>query len=114
MKKGALLIPQRAVRDVQGLHEVGVVGGGDTVELRKVEVAERVGPLWIISQGLKPDDRIIIEGLDKVRAGEKVKPLPADPEPAAPMGRSTPAAAPPAPAPPAAESTAPPARSQRK
>ena len=79
-----------------------------------VQVGERVGSLWIIAQGLKPGERVIVEGLDKVRVGEKVKAMPADPEPAAPMGKSTPAPAPPAPAPPAAESTAPPARSQKK
>jgi membrane fusion protein, multidrug efflux system len=117
-KKGALLIPQRAVRDVQGLHEVGVVGGGDTVELRKVEVAERVGPLWIISQGLKPDERVITEGLDKVRAGEKVKALPADPEPASAKPQPgaapiVPPAAPPA-SPPTGQPRAPATGSQPK
>jgi membrane fusion protein, multidrug efflux system len=119
LKKGALLIPQRAVRDVQGQHEVGVVGADDTVDIRKVELAERVGPLWIVTQGLKPGDRIIVEGLDKVRQGEKVKPQPADPEPATfgtqPVSTpATPAPATPAPAAPAAEKSAPAARSQPK
>jgi len=112
LRKGALLVPQRAVREVQGNYEIGVVSADESVDLRKVQVGERVGSLWIVGQGLKPGERVIVEGLDKVRVGEKVKAMPADPEPAAPMGRSTPA--PPAPAPPAAESTAPPARSQRK
>jgi membrane fusion protein (multidrug efflux system) len=114
LRKGALLVPQRAVREVQGNYEIGVVSADESVDLRKVQVGERVGSLWIIAQGLKPGERVIVEGLDKVRVGEKVKAMPADPEPAAPMGRSTPAPAPPAPAPPAAESTVPPARSQRK
>ena len=114
LRKGALLVPQRAVREVQGNYEIGVVSADESVDLRKVQVGERVGSLWIIAQGLKPGERVIVEGLDKVRVGEKVKAMPADPEPAAPMGRSTPAPAPAAPAPPAAESTAPPARNQRK
>lgn len=114
LRKGALLVPQRAVREIQGNHEVGVVSADESVDIRKVQVGERVGSLWVIAQGLKPGERVIVEGLDKVRVGEKVKAMPADPEPAAPMGRSTPAPAPPAPAPPAAESTAPPARSQKK
>jgi membrane fusion protein (multidrug efflux system) len=114
LRKGALLVPQRAVREIQGNYEVGVVGADESVDVRKVQVGERVGSLWIIAQGLKPGERVIVEGLDKVRVGEKVKATPADPEPTAPMGRSTPAPAPPAPAPPAAESTAPPARNQRK
>ena len=73
LKKNALLIPQRAVRDLQGIHEVGVVGTDEAVDLRKVKVGDRVGSLWIIEQGLKPNERVIVEGLDKVRAGEKVK-----------------------------------------
>ena len=93
---------------------VGVVSADESVDVRKVQVGDRVGSLWIIAQGLKPGERVIVEGLDKVKAGEKVKAMPADPEPAAPMGRSTPAAAPPTPAAPAPQSTAPPARSPRK
>ena len=96
-----------SLREVQGLHEVGVVGPGDTVDIRKVQVADRVGSLWIIAQGLKPDDRVIVEGLDKVRAGEKIKPLPADPEPAS--ARPLPGATPVAPlaSPPTGQSSAP-------
>jgi membrane fusion protein, multidrug efflux system len=74
VKKGALLIPQRAVQDLQGVHQVAVVGADETVDLRKVQVGERVGSLWIIGQGLKPGERVVVEGIDKVRAGQKVKP----------------------------------------
>jgi membrane fusion protein (multidrug efflux system) len=76
-RKGALLVPQRAVQDVQGVHQVAVVGADETVDLRKVQVGERVGPLWIIGQGLKPGERVIVEGNDRVKAGQKVKPTPA-------------------------------------
>jgi membrane fusion protein (multidrug efflux system) len=76
VKKSALLVPQRAVVDQQGLFLVAVVGSDDTVDLRKVEVGERVGSLWIIEEGLKPGERIVVEGVEKVRAGEKVKPVP--------------------------------------
>jgi multidrug efflux pump subunit AcrA (membrane-fusion protein) len=75
-KKSALLIPQRAVQDLQGVHQVAVVGSDDTVDLRKVQVGERVGSLWIIEQGLKPGERVIVEGIDRVKAGQKVKPTP--------------------------------------
>ena len=111
LRKGALLVPQRAVREIQGNYEVGVVGADESVDLRKVQVGERVGSLWIIAQGLKPGERVIVEGLDKVRTGEKVKAMPADPEPAAPMSRPTPAPAPPAPA---GQSAAPTGRGQTK
>jgi membrane fusion protein, multidrug efflux system len=80
MKKGALLIPQRAVLDQQGVHQVAVVGADETVDLRMVQVAERVGPLWIVGQGLEPDERVIVEGIERVRAGQKVKPTLAQPE----------------------------------
>ena len=79
MKKGALLIPQRAVQDLQGVHQVAVVGADDTVDVRKVQLGERVGPLWIIGQGLKPGERVIVEGIDRVKAGQRVKPTLAQP-----------------------------------
>jgi membrane fusion protein, multidrug efflux system len=119
-KMGALLIPQRAVRDLQGQHEVAVVSAGDTVDVRKVKLADRVGSLWIVSEGLKPGERVIVEGIDKVRSGEKVKPLPADPEPqqgqaAKPAAAPAPAApAPVAPAAPAAKPAPPAGRSPSK
>jgi membrane fusion protein (multidrug efflux system) len=74
VKRGALLIPQRAVQDLQGVHQVAVVGADETVDLRRVQVGERVGSLWIIGQGLKPGERVIVEGMDRVKAGQKVKP----------------------------------------
>jgi membrane fusion protein (multidrug efflux system) len=101
VKKGALLIPQRAVRDLQGQHEVAVVGAGDTVDIRKVKVTDRVGSLWVVGEGLKPGERVVVEGIDKVRSGEKVKSLPADPEP---QGQAAKPAAAPAPAAPPAKS----------
>ena len=78
-KKGALLIPQRAVQDVQGVHLVAVVGADETVDLRKVRVGERVGNLWIIEQGLNPGERVVVEGIDRVKVGQKVKPTLAQP-----------------------------------
>ena len=74
LKKGAILVPQRAVTELQGIYNVAVVGSGDTVEIRMVTTAERIGTLWVIDSGLKAGDRIVVEGLQKVRAGMKVKP----------------------------------------
>jgi len=56
-----------------------VVGAGDTVDLRTVHVGPRTGSLWIIEQGVTPGERVVVEGLDKVRAGAKVKLEPASP-----------------------------------
>jgi len=73
VRKSALLVPQRAVQDVQGVHQVAVVKADDTVDVRAVQVDARVGSLWIIAQGLKPGERVIVEGGDRVRPGQKVR-----------------------------------------
>src|SRR5881397_213826 len=72
-RKGALLIPQRAVQDVQGIHQVAVVRPDDTVDIRTVKVDVRVGSLWTVIEGLKPGERVVVEGGDRVRAGQKVR-----------------------------------------
>src|SRR5947199_6192528 len=73
VKKAALLIPQRAVQDVQGIHQVAVVRADDTVDIRTIKVDVRVGSLWMVTEGLKPGERVIVEGGDRVRAGQKVR-----------------------------------------
>ena len=99
-KKGAILVPQRAVTELQGVYNVAVVKPDDTVDLRMVEAAERVGNLRVIDAGLQVGDRIVVEGVQKVRAGLKVTPVAttiedgasAAPPASAPSGGSTPAA----------------------
>ncbi len=73
VKRNALLIPQRAVQDVQGTHQVAVVGPDDTVDVRTVKTDARVGSLWIVAEGLKPGDRVVVEGADRLRSGQKVR-----------------------------------------
>lgn len=75
-KKGALLIPQRSVMELQGSYQVAVVGPDDKVDLRTVTPGERVGSLWVIDEGLKPGERVVAEGLQKVKQGISVKPKP--------------------------------------
>jgi membrane fusion protein (multidrug efflux system) len=75
-QKGALLVPQRAVNELQGRFQVAVVGPDNKVDLRWVKVGERAGPLWVIDEGLKPGERVIVEGIQKVRAGMPVTPKP--------------------------------------
>jgi membrane fusion protein, multidrug efflux system len=77
VKKDALLVSQRAVVDQQGLRLVAVVDDKDTVSLRPIKVGERVGPLWIVNEGLKRGERVVAEGAERVKTGEKVKPVPA-------------------------------------
>src|SRR5437588_1702527 len=76
-QNGALLIPQRAVIELQGSHQVAVVGSDNKVSMRPVTVAERVGNLWIVTDGLKAGERVVVEGLMKVRDGAPVKAVPA-------------------------------------
>ena len=73
VQKGALLVPQRAVHDLQGVHQVAVVRADDTVDVRTVKTDTRVGSMWVIAEGLKPGERVIIEGGDRVRNGQKVR-----------------------------------------
>jgi len=81
--QGALLVPQRAVSELQGSYQVAVVTPENKVEIRPVTVGETIGTQWIIAQGLKPGEKVIVEGLQKVKAGASVRPVPAGTEPPA-------------------------------
>ena len=74
LKKGAILVPQRAVQELQGLYSLAVVGADNKVAFRNVKVGPREGSLWVIEEGLKPGERVIIEGLQKIRDGMVVAP----------------------------------------
>jgi membrane fusion protein (multidrug efflux system) len=76
-QNGALLVPQRAVIELQGSHQVAVVGSDNKVSIRPVTVGDRVGKMWIVSQGLKVGEQVVVEGLQKVRDGSIVKIVPA-------------------------------------
>jgi membrane fusion protein (multidrug efflux system) len=72
--RGALLVPQRAVANIQGQYQVAVVGANNKVNLRQVKVGSRVGTLWVIESGLNPGERVITEGTTKVAEGMTVVP----------------------------------------
>ncbi len=76
IRKGALLVPQRAVSELQGRREVAVVGPDNKVTIREVQTGERSGELWIIASGLKAGDRVVSEGTSKVAEGAMVNPKP--------------------------------------
>ena len=82
-QKGALLVPQRAVNEIQGRYQVGVVNPDNTVDIRWVKAGERAGPLWVVEEGLKPGEQVIVEGLQKVKAGMSVSPKPFEEAPPA-------------------------------
>ncbi len=72
----ALLVPQRAVTELQGSYQVAVVDNTNTVGVRTVKMGSRVGTMWIVTEGLKPGERVVAEGVQKARAGAKVDPKP--------------------------------------
>jgi len=74
--KGALLVPQRAVTDLQGRSLVAVVGADNKVNIRPVQTVERSGPNWVVKGELKAGDRVVAEGVQKVRDGTPVTAVP--------------------------------------
>jgi membrane fusion protein (multidrug efflux system) len=76
MNKGAMLIPQAAVIEVQSMYQVAVVEPGNKAAFRIVKVGDRIGTDWIITDGLKPGDQVIVQGFMKVREGTPVSPKP--------------------------------------
>ena len=70
----SLLVPERAVAELQGKNFVWVVGPDDKASQRAVKVGEQIGSNMLILEGLKPGERIVVEGLQKVREGAPVKP----------------------------------------
>jgi membrane fusion protein, multidrug efflux system len=78
-KPGAMLVPQRAVQELQSLHSVAVVGADNKVSFRNIKVGPRVDSMWIVEDGVAVGDRIVVEGLQRIRDGLLVtaKPAPA-------------------------------------
>jgi len=72
VKEGATLVPQRAIQEIQGLYSVMVVKPDNTVEQRMVKASDRVGNLWVIDSGVKLGEKVIVEGIQRVRPGIKV------------------------------------------
>jgi membrane fusion protein (multidrug efflux system) len=71
----AIRIPQQAVQELQGLKSVFVVGAGDKAEVRQIVAGYRLGNDWVVDSGLAAGDRVVIEGIGKVRPGAPVKPV---------------------------------------
>jgi membrane fusion protein (multidrug efflux system) len=82
-RKGALLVPQRALSELQGAYQIGVVGSDGKVDVRTVKAGEQVGELWIIEEGLRPGEKVIVEGFARVRPGMAVQATPAPSNPTA-------------------------------
>lgn len=78
LKRGALLVPQRAVNEMQGVYQVAVVGSGNVAEVRPVKTGARSGAMWIIEEGLQPGEHVVVEGFSRVKDGQVVKPQSAE------------------------------------
>ncbi len=76
----ALLVPQRAVSELQGGYQVAVVDADNKVNIRPVTVGPQVDRRWVIAGGLNPGERVVVEGVQKVRTGVRVNPKPFTPE----------------------------------
>jgi RND family efflux transporter MFP subunit len=73
VRRGALLVPQKAVSELQGNYQVAVVGADNKVSIRAVKAGDRVGAMWIVEGGVKPGEQVVVEGLQKVQNGGTVK-----------------------------------------
>jgi len=72
MKKGAMVVPQEAVNELQGSYQVAVVGNDNKISIRPVKMGERIGAMWEVTEGLKPGDKVVVQGLQKAREGSTV------------------------------------------
>lgn len=71
-KKGAMVIPQEAVNELQGNFQVALVDQDNKVSIRPVKMGERIGAMWEVTEGLKPGDKVVVQGLQKAREGSTV------------------------------------------
>jgi len=74
MRTGALLVPQRAVNEMQGNYSVAVVESSNTIRFAVVKVGDRIGSDWVVEEGVKPGERVVTDGLFKIRPGAQVNP----------------------------------------
>jgi len=72
MKKGAMVLPQEAVTELQGSYQVAIVDENNKVSIRPVKMGERVGSMWEVTEGLKPGDKVVVQGVQKAREGATV------------------------------------------
>jgi membrane fusion protein (multidrug efflux system) len=85
-RKGVLMVPQRAVTELQGSYQVATVDKENKAHIKTVKVGDQIGTDWLIESGLAPNDQVIAEGVQKIREGQTV-----DPEPFAPAQADPPA-----------------------
>jgi membrane fusion protein (multidrug efflux system) len=81
--KNVIVIPQRAIQEMQNMQSVFTIGPGNKAEVRAIVTGERTGDDWIVLQGLKPGDKVVVEGMQKIGPGSPVQATPYKPPAAA-------------------------------
>jgi len=89
MKKGAMVIPQEAVNELQGNFQVAVVDQNNKVSIRPIKMGERIDSLWEVTDGLKPGDRVVVQGVQKAREGSTVAPKEWTPQAQSPVPQAS-------------------------
>lgn len=72
IRKGALLVPQRAVNELQGSYQLTMIDSNNVAHVRPVKMGDRVGTMWVVDQGIKPNEKVVVEGIQNARDGMKV------------------------------------------
>jgi membrane fusion protein (multidrug efflux system) len=75
-RKDALLVPQRAIAELQGIYQVGVVGADNKVAIKIVKLGPQFADMWVVDSGLAPGDNVVVDGLQRLRDGMTVAPTP--------------------------------------
>jgi membrane fusion protein (multidrug efflux system) len=83
VRRGAILVPQRAVNELQGAYQVAVIGADNKAQIRTVQAGPQIGSMWLIDHGLQPGDRVVVGGFSRLKSGMTVVPREAPPEAAA-------------------------------
>ena len=76
VRKGALVVPQQAVLELQGIYQVGVVGSDNKVTIQTVKLGPQLADVWLVESGLKAGDSVVVDGLQRVKSGMTVAPTP--------------------------------------
>jgi membrane fusion protein (multidrug efflux system) len=87
--KNAVVVPQRAVSEVQGSYQLGVIGADGKAEIRPIKVGTRTGTDWVITSGLNAGEKVVVEGIQKIKAGAPVSAKPWTPPAQKPAGQET-------------------------
>jgi membrane fusion protein, multidrug efflux system len=87
VRKGALVVPQQAVLELQGIYQVGVVGTDNKVTIKTVKLGPQLADVWLVESGLQAGDSVVVDGLQRIKSGMTVAPTPfKDTQASAPIG----------------------------